>query len=255
MMQRVDTPQRALSVTTPDDMLAYAMSKDCDVDKLQKLWELRQAWQREQARMAYHRALADFKGEQLAITKNKLVSYPGKNGGEATSYRHATLGNVVGIVAPALARHDLSHSWDVKREAERVHVTCRLTHALGHSESITMDGPLDTSGSKNNIQAVGSTVTYLERYTLLAITGLATEDQDDDGQQPETFKPEDLITDEQQATLTELLEATGSSRERFLDHWKIRRLGEMLKTEYPEAVALLKQKQARQKAQAAGGAQ
>jgi hypothetical protein len=45
-----------------------------------------------------------------------------------------------------------------------------------------MTGPLDDSGNKNKIQQAGSTVTYLQRYTLLAVTGLSTQDQDDDGQ-------------------------------------------------------------------------
>ena len=44
----------------------------------------------------------------------------------------------------------------------------------------------DDTGKKNSIQQVASTVTYLERYTFLSITGLAVEDQiDDDGQQVE----------------------------------------------------------------------
>jgi hypothetical protein len=62
-----------------------------------------------------------------------------------------------------------------------VKVTCKLTHKQGHSEEVTLEAPLDTSGGKNNIQAMGSSVSYLERYTLLAITGLATKEQDDDG--------------------------------------------------------------------------
>ena len=49
------------------------------------------------------------------------------------------------------------------------------------SHVITMAAGPDGSGGKNAIQAIGSTVSYLERYTLLAATGLATEDQDDDG--------------------------------------------------------------------------
>jgi hypothetical protein len=53
---------------------------------------------------------------------------------------------------------------------------------MGHSEEgAVLEGAPDTSGSKNSIQAVGSTVSYLERYTLLAATGLAAKDQDDDG--------------------------------------------------------------------------
>jgi len=52
---------------------------------------------------------------------------------------------------------------------------------MGHSESVTLQSATDDSGKKNNIQALGSAITYLQRYTLLSITGLATEDQDDDG--------------------------------------------------------------------------
>ena len=47
--------------------------------------------------------------------------------------------------------------------------------------SSPQEAPLDTSGGKNNIQAMGSAVSYLERYTLLAITGLSTKEMDDDG--------------------------------------------------------------------------
>jgi hypothetical protein len=44
-----------------------------------------------------------------------------------------------------------------------------------------MEAAADISGSKNQIQAIGSAVTYLERYTLFASYGLASKDQDDDG--------------------------------------------------------------------------
>ena len=52
---------------------------------------------------------------------------------------------------------------------------------MGHSEAVSIAGPLDDSGQKNGIQQIGSTITYLERYTLMAIMGLAAHDQDDDG--------------------------------------------------------------------------
>ena len=60
-------------------------------------------------------------------------------------------------------------------------VTCFLQHVLAHQESVTLEGPNDDSGSKNQIQATGSTITYLERYTLLAVSGMAVRDHDNDG--------------------------------------------------------------------------
>jgi hypothetical protein len=52
---------------------------------------------------------------------------------------------------------------------------------MGHSEETTLKAIPDTSGSKNSIQAIGSTVTYLERYTLLAAMGMAAAGMDNDG--------------------------------------------------------------------------
>ena len=60
-------------------------------------------------------------------------------------------------------------------------VICTISHWQGHAESTKLSAAPDNSGSKNSIQAIGSTISYLERYTLLALTGLATHDMDDDG--------------------------------------------------------------------------
>ena len=60
-------------------------------------------------------------------------------------------------------------------------MTCVLTHVLGHSERVPMQSGRDESGGKNSIQGLGSTVTYLQRYTLLAATGMAVKGPDNDG--------------------------------------------------------------------------
>lgn len=231
--------------SSPSGMLAYAMQTGATVADLRALYALKQEWDRDEARKAYHLALSDFKAEPLSISKDKLVSIKHKDGPGKTEYMHATLGNVVATIAPALGRHQLSHSWGVRREGDRVHVTCKLTHALGHSEEITLDGPLDSSGSKNNIQSLGSTITYLERYTLLAITGLATEDQQDDDGNSASYKVEDFITEEQQAKIQDLIDASGADKRRFLAAWKIELVSQLLKTEYDEAVRLLNVKLAK----------
>src|SRR5437660_174203 len=69
-------------------------------------------------------------------------------------------------------------------EGGTIRVTCILTHVQGHSEQVSMSAQPDTSGSKNSIQAIGSTASYLQRYTLFAATGLAPKDADTDGAEP-----------------------------------------------------------------------
>jgi hypothetical protein len=146
-----------------------------DVAKLQALLDVRDRWEASEARRAFTAALNAFKAKPPRITKNKTVSF------DRTTYRHATLDNVCDQIAAALADHGLSHRWGVIQEGGTIKVCCILTHVMGHSERVELEGPPDDSGKKNKIQQVGSTVTYLQRYTLLAITGLATSDQDDDG--------------------------------------------------------------------------
>ena len=170
-------PQGAV---TPMALLQMAMAQNADLSKLEKLMELQERWEANEARKAFTEALSAFKAAPPELTKNKLVGFDQKNGGR-TEYRHATLDQVSLKIGQALSEHGLSHRWDVKQDNGQVTVTCVLTHRQGHSESVTMSGSPDNSGTKNSIQAVGSTVTYLQRYTLLAATGMAVKDQDNDG--------------------------------------------------------------------------
>ena len=165
--------------TTPSHLLAMAVQQGADLEKLEKLMALQERWDANEARKAYVAAMAAFKAEPMTIGKNKHVSFATSKG--KTEYDHAELSDVTAVVVPAMAKHGLSHRWTVKQENNKITVACVVTHALGHSESVEMSAPADDSGGKNTIQAIGSTKSYLERYTLLASVGMATGGQDDDG--------------------------------------------------------------------------
>ncbi|PLY41677.1 single-stranded DNA-binding protein [Janthinobacterium sp. ROICE36] len=170
-------PQRqSLSTVGPADLLRYALDSGADLDRLEKLMELQERDNANKARMAFVAAMAEFKKNAPTIFKDKNVSHSG------ISYDHATLGGICEVVIESLARHGISHDWDTKQpESGMIVVSCSLTHVLGHSKSTTMEAPPDNSGKKNGIQQIASTVTYLQRYTLLGACGLATKDMDDDG--------------------------------------------------------------------------
>lgn len=166
-----------------------------DLSSLDKVLDLQIKWEANEARKAYVAAMAAFKAEPMEILKRKLVEFSTRDG-DTTSYRHAELADVTDAVVPAMGKHGLSHRWDVKQDGGAITVTCTITHALGHSESVSMTAPPDASGKKNAIQQVASTTTYLQRYTLLAATGMATKDMDDDGglygAEPEDAGPDPL---------------------------------------------------------------
>ncbi|MBY4799937.1 ERF family protein [Burkholderia cepacia] len=177
-------PQRtAIVSTTPADLLRIAIEKDADLDKLERLMELQDRHESKLAKRAFDAAFAAFKAEAVKIIKGRKVT-----DGPLKNKRYAELHDVVNAVTPALSKHGLSSAWRLTRdEKDWMEVTCYLRHVDGHEESVSMGGPPDSGGAKNAIQARASTKTYLERYTLKAITGLSEEDDDDDGaggQQP-----------------------------------------------------------------------
>jgi hypothetical protein len=179
-MRREEPVRTNTLPSNPLEMLAVAQQRGASIEELQKFMDLQERWEKNEATKAYVAALAAFKAEPLTITKDKHVVYPNSKGGN-TDYWHATIGNVVSVVGPALSRHGLSYRWKTEQlDGGQIRVTCILTHVQGHSEETSLCSSRDDSGGKNNIQAVGSTVSYLQRYTLLALTGLATHDQEDD---------------------------------------------------------------------------
>ena len=157
-------------------MLAIAVQQGADLDRIQKLMDLKDRWDAAQARKAYVAAMARFKAEQITIQKTKRADIPG-----GAKYSYAPLFEVCNGVIPALSKHGFSHDWEVSQSENWISVTCILTHEFGHSERRTLGAPPDTSGKKNPIQEIASTVSYLERYTLLAVTGLSASDMDNDG--------------------------------------------------------------------------
>ena len=173
----------ALVAMTPGQLVGQLMQQGGSMDLLamERLMGLQERWDANEAKKAYHAAMAAFKQNPPTILKDKHVEFTTSKG--TTAYDHATIGNVVKQIVAALAEHDLSHSWSTEQlDGGQVAVTCTITHKAGHSESVTLKAGRDESGGKNSIQALGSAITYLQRYTLLAITGLAVEDgSDDDG--------------------------------------------------------------------------
>lgn len=164
---------------TPMGMIQLAIQQNADIDKLARLMELHERWEKNEARKAYDVAMTAFKRNPPGIQKNKHVRFDTQKG--VTEYDHATLDHVTDSISERLSAYGLSHRWEVSQKEDGISVTCIIRHELGHSESTTLKGPADMSGGKNAIQAIGSAVTYLQRYSLLAATGLAAKNGDDDG--------------------------------------------------------------------------
>ena len=160
--------------STPSDLLRIAVDSGADIDKLAKLMDLQERWEAGLARKAYYTALAQF---QAAVPNVERLD-------KAHNSMYAKLDRIVGAIKGTLKDCGLTYRYEIDDTGGAIAVTCVVTHVEGHSERTTMRAAPDTSGSKNAIQAAGSTVTYMQRYTLCGALGLVSVDEDSDGGPP-----------------------------------------------------------------------
>jgi len=242
------TPEEfKVAVRSPAEMILSAVQAGTDLDKLEKLLDIQLRWEANEAKKAYHQAMTAFKADPPEILKDKHVGYTSTKTGQTTEYDHASLANVTGQINKGLSKYGLSTAWITNQGEGGVSVTCRITHSLGHSEETTLAAAPDNSGNKNPIQALGSTVTYLMRYTLLALTGLATKNgTDDDGNGGPTV----VISEKQLNTITDYLDNLGADKPKFCKHFGIDEVKDLPADRFNEAIAMLKAKEAKAKAKA-----
>ncbi len=204
-----------------------------DLEKLEKMMDLQTKWEANQARKAYTQAMSDFKKNPPEIEKDRHVEFKTSTG--KTEYNHASLGNVTAKINTALGVCGLSAAWTTDQTEKGVSVTCKITHVLGHFETTTLTAACDSSGGKNAIQALGSTISYLERYTILALTGLATHEMDDDAKGEIEY-----ITEKQLSTIVDLLNEKGVKDTRLLKYLEAESVETILAADFQKAVAAIK---------------
>lgn len=158
----------------PMRLIEMALANNADIEKLERLMVMQAQWDARNAKRDFLNALARFQSKCPDIRKSK----------QGHNYKYAPLADIISQVRELIAECGLSYRFEQNHE-KGIQVTCIVSHESGHSESNTMVAMPDTSGSKNAIQAIGSTVQYLMRYTFVGAFGITTADEDMDGRIPE----------------------------------------------------------------------
>jgi hypothetical protein len=157
-----------------------ALDPNSDLAKLEKMLDMKERLDAKAARRAFDLAMADAKSEIPPILKTGTVDYTNTKS-ERIFFKHETLAGIAATVDPILSKHGLSYRYRSKQENGQLFVTCIIAHKDGFSEETTLQGGPDAGAGKNNYQAVGSAVTYLQRYTLKLALGLSAALDDDAG--------------------------------------------------------------------------
>jgi hypothetical protein len=236
-VQKIEPRQEIVAAqpVTPMEMLAQAVEKGASIDVLTKLMDLQERWEKNQSRKTFEAALAAARADFKPIVKGREVDFTSQKG--RTHYRYEDLGGIANAVDPILAKHGLSYRYRTTSNInEPITVTC-IVFGHGHSEENTLSAGRDESGNKNSIQAVSSTVTYLQRYTLKAALGIAASN-DDDGRGADTSGGA-TITDDQVDEIRELLAKTGGNELRFLKSIKLESLTQISADKFERAKSLI----------------
>ena len=214
---------------TPMTMIDRALATGATPDTLEKLLALQERWEANQGRKAFDAAVAEAKAEIPIVEKNAK----GHN-----DKRYANFAAYAAAVKDVLARHGLSYRFRTD-QADRITVTCILSHRDGHFEESSLSGPAYTSGSKNAIQAIGSTLTYLQRYTLVQALGLAATDDDDGAKSDAQTGP---ISAEQVGILLKMIEDSGRDTEQVCRYFKVEAIPDLPARDFGRAVTALSRK-------------
>lgn len=205
-----------------------------DVNKMERLLAMAKDLRAADAKAAYTRSLASMQQDLPAIKERGEI-----NIGKGTPQKYALWEDINDTIKPLLQKHGFALSFRVGQEAEKVTVTGVLSHIDGHSEETKMFLPIDTSGSKNAVQAVGSSISYGKRYTAGALLNITSRGEDDDGL---AAGGEFTVTEDQLQTLQDLMGRSGADPEGFCKYMKVPSLKDIKVKDFDRAVEALNTK-------------
>lgn len=110
------------------------------------------------------------------IIKDKSATIPTKTGGAGYKYRYADLADVIEAVEDGLAGQGLA-LFQTTQDRDRA---TYLVTTLAHESDQWISSEIRLKSADQGPQVYGSEMTYLRRYSVLALLSLAP-DQDDDG--------------------------------------------------------------------------
>jgi hypothetical protein len=241
------TPELALSVRPeakvtaldPHALLSRALETGASVETVERLVALAERMQAIQARTAWEDAMSEFHKRVPKILKDETAQIRTRSGA-AFDYKYATLDGILDTVRPLLGELGLSARWKHATTDTHAKATCLVAHTLGHVEesgevTIPIEQQVDGGSGASPAQRVGIAMTYARRYSLLAVLGLAPED-DKDGQSQHTPRPPGEGTGPRgivgepvakpartdgSVVITDVVEQSGNSKKGAWTRWQI----------------------------------
>ena len=165
-------------------LVELAIDKGADPETIEKLMDLQDRAHKKKAEEAFKCDFALMQQDMPRIEKKKKVSFG------QTKYSYAPLEDIAEQIAETLARYGFSYHFEQQHNGELIKVVCVLSHPLGYERRNEMVSEKLGAKQMNNIQAQAAAVTYMRRYTLTGVLGLATADEDIDARLGDKAQPQ-----------------------------------------------------------------
>lgn len=224
-----------------------ACNPDIPIERLEKVLDLQERYMRQRNQEAFDAAFAQMQPELPVVERKGKISGESKRTGEILSQKYGRWEDISPAIMPVLAKHGFGIRF--KQEpvtditgAAKTRITCILSHARGHREEAFFDLPLDTTGSKNNVQAYGSTASYGRRYSAMLALNIVTKGEDDDGNTAGNGGP---INDTQCASLIKLMDEVGVDKAKFCNFFHIDGVAMLPAAKFQQALSMCNAKKAR----------
>jgi len=232
-------------------MERIAKNKEVDVEKMREVKELGMSLLNDQRRAAFDDALAQMQDELPTITARGRLEIRakddkgGRSGALLQSTPYAKWEDINDVIKPILKKHGFVLRFKTGlTEDGRVSVTGILA-GHGHREESSFSLPHDSTGSKNAVQAIGSSTSYGKRYAAGALLNITSRGEDDDGKKGggkplEGDFPGDkieTISSDQITQLRNLCKKQGCPEKKFTDWADVDRIEDIEASRFDGMVA------------------
>ena len=160
---------RVKQVIVEDSWLKLANDPGVDCSKLQALLAANERRESASSRRAYVIALAAMAQELPVIAEAGQIIVA-----DQVVSTYALWEDINEVLRPLLARNGFVLSFRTCQDGDVIVVTAVLDHRDGHQEPTSLRLPPDLGVGRNNVQAVGSSVSYGKRYTACALLNITT---------------------------------------------------------------------------------
>lgn len=211
-----------------------ALDPAVNVEKMEKILNMQERILNKQAELEFNQAMAKAMAEIPSFEKSKKVEK--FKGGTGNQFTYASFESINKQVKPIIAKYGLFINFLTDFQSDNhVMITAKITHKSGHFQETPMRFPFDPSGSKNQIQATGSAISYGKRYTMNALLNITTHDEDDDG-----FSTSKTIGKNEIERINNGLNKSGVELDVLCEYMGVKRLSDIKLEKYNNALVYLK---------------